>query len=555
MRTYRKRVLTGFTASALALTLVACGGGGSDDAASEGDGGGDDAASLEGKDVGAMEDYEAGTTFVASEPVEFDLLYREHPAYPLNEDWLMLKTLEEKNKVTFNFTSAPLSDWDQRRALLIGAGDAPHMIPVSYPGQESQYVASGALLPVSDYLDLLPNFSQRIEEWGLEEEIDGLRQEDGKFYLLPGLLESPRPDYTIGIRKDVLDELGLEEPTSWEEFAETLAAIKEAKGGSYVFSDRWKGDALLQYAAPTFGTNAGWGLTVPHRWNEEAGEFEFAGTSEGYREMVEYFAGLVEDGLMDPESFTQEDDTAFQKLANQQSYAISVNAQELATARKAVDATLGAGNYELAKIRQPSGPAGDIFGNSRLQSGIMLTADAVEDENFVAMMQFIDWLYYSDEGLEFAKWGVEGETYTKEGDERQLAPDVDWLGLNPTATKNLRTDFGFYNGVFLHEHGSSDELVRSLIPEEEVAWQESMADKERPDVAPPAPLDEIDREQASLYQTALLDYVRQNTLAFITGQRPMSEWEDYVGEVEGQNMSAYMDIINGAQQRYAEENG
>jgi len=109
--------------------------------------------------------------------------------------------------------------------------------------------------------------------------------------------------------------------------------------------------------------------------------------------------------------------------------------------------------------------------------------------------------------------------------------------------------------VFLHEHGSSDELVRTLIPEEEVAWQEAMADKERPVVPPPAPLDELDREQASLYETALLDYVRQNTLAFITGQRDLSEWEDYVSELEGQNLSAYMDIINNAQQSYAENNG
>ncbi len=551
MRTHRKRMLTGFTAGALAFTLVACGGG---DAATEGEDGGVDASDLEGKDVGAMEDFAAGTTFVASEPVELDLLYREHPAYPLNEDWLLLQTLEEKNKVTFNFTSAPLSDWDQRRALLIGAGDAPHMIPVSYPGQEAQYVASGALLPVSDYLDLLPNFTEKVEEWGLEKEIDTLRQEDGKFYLLPGLLQSPRPDYTVGIRTDVLEELGLEEPTTWDEFAETLAAIKEAKGGSYVFSDRWKGDALLQYAAPTFGTVGGWGLSA-QQWNEEAGEFEFPGASEGYREMVEYFAGLVEEGLMDPETFTQEDDTAFQKLANEQSYAISVNAQELQTARTAVDATLGAGTYELAKIRQPAGPAGDIFGGSRLQSGIMLSADAAEDENFVAMMQFIDWLYYSDEGREFAKWGVEGETFTREGDQRTLAADVDWLGLNPTATKDLRVDYGFMNGVFLHEHGSSDELVRSLIPEEDAAWQERMADKEQAVVPPPAPLDEVEREQASLYQTALLDYVRQNTLAFITGQRDLSEWDDYVTELEGQNLTAYMDIVNGAQQRYAESNG
>ena len=549
MRNNKKRVLGGMTAGALALTLVACGAG---DGGQDGDGA-VDASDLSGRDVGAMEGYGPGETFVASEPVELSLLYRDHPGYPLQEDWLILETIEERNNVTFDITTAPLSDWDQRRALLIGAGDAPHMIPVSYPGQEAQYVASGALLPVSDYLDLLPNFTAKVAEWGLGEEIDGLRQEDGKFYMLPGLLESPRPDYTVAVRVDVLEELGLEEPTTWDEFAETLAAIKEAKGGDYVFSDRWKGDSLLSAAAPSFGTGAGWGLTAS-QWDSDAGEFVFPGATDEYRELVEYFQGLVEDGLMDPESFTQEDDQAFQKLANEQSYAITTNAQELQVSRSALDTTIGEGNYELRKIRVPSGPAGDIFGNSRLQSGIMLSADAAEDENFVAMLQFIDWLYYSDEGLEFAKWGIEGTTYTREGDERTLAADVDWLGLNPDATTDLRVDYGFMNGVFMLEHGSSDELVRSLIDEEEIAWQETMADKEQAEVPPPAPLDELEREQASLYETALLDAVRQNTLAFITGQRDLSEWDAYVAELEGQNLTAYLDIVNAAQQRYAENN-
>ena len=28
------------------------------------------------------------------------------------------------------------------------------------------------------------------------------------------------------------------------------------------------------------------------------------------------------------------------------------------------------------------------------------------------MMRFVDWLWYSDEGLTLTKWGKEGETYT-----------------------------------------------------------------------------------------------------------------------------------------------
>jgi len=549
----RRTFVGGLAIGLVAGGLAACGGGDDDWGGGSGGGGGEP-VDLDDKRVAAMDDYEAGTTFVATEPLEIDILYRDHPAYPFQEDWLFLNATEERNNVTFAMTTAPLSDYDQRRSLLVGAGDAPSVIPVTYPGQESQYVSSGVILPVSDYLDLLPNFQQKVADWGLEDEIDSLRQEDGKFYLLPGLLESARPDYTVALRMDVLEELGLEEPSTWDEFRETLQAIKDAKGGSYVFSDRWQGEALLQLAAPAFGTSAGWGLGADF-WDAEAGEFVFPGASEEYRQLVEYFTGLVSDGLMDPESFTQDDDAAHQKLGQESSYAITTNFQEIEVARTTLDATLGEGNYVLTKIRQPSGPAGDIVGGGRLASGVMLSSSIADKDTFVAMMQWIDWNYYSDEGLEFTKWGVEGETFTLDGNgDRVLADNVNWLGLNGDAPDDLRVDYGMMNGVFLLEHGSSDDLVRTLIPEEEVAWQELMADKDLLDPPPAAPMNESEQEQAGLYQTALTDYVQQNTLAFITGQRDLSEWDDYVGELEGQNMTTYIDLVNGAYQRFQENN-
>ena len=55
------------------------------------------------------------------------------------------------------------------------------------------------------------------------------------------------------------------------------------------------------------------------------------------------------------------------------------------------------------------------------------------------MLQFLDWLYYSDEGLEFAKCGVEGTTFTKDGDDpRARAPTSTGSGVNPAGTKNLK---------------------------------------------------------------------------------------------------------------------
>lgn len=545
MKTTRRRTVAGLAAASLALTLAAC------SADDDGDGDGGDAVTEDSR-VGAMEDYDVGTTFVATEPVELSLLYRDHPNYPLKEDWLFFSALEERNNVTFDLVSAPLSDWDDRKSLLIGAGDAPDILPVTYPGQEVPFVAGRAILPVSDYLDHLPNFTQKVEEWGLQDAVDNLRQEDGKFYLLPGLHESVRPQYTYAVRTDIWEELGLSlEPATFEEFAEQLATVKEAYPDMWPLSDRWSTDgpiaAMLNAAAPNFGTAAGWGYGEGTWWNGE--EFVYTGATDEYRELVSYYAGLVEDGLLDPESLTQDDDQAVQKFGSGQSLAIGANDQEILRYRTTFD-ELGT-DAETSLVRLPAGPAGDnVASGQRLESGLMISSAAAEKDSFVALLQLVDWLYYSDEGMEFAKWGVEGETFEREADgTRVLAESIDINGLNPGAPESLNVDYGFHNGVFMPAHGSTDDLARSMLREEVTEFQETMAGKTELELPPSAPLDELEREQVTLWQGALGDHVQQNTAQFILGQRSLDEWDAYVTELEGMNMQAYLDVVNEAQQR------
>jgi putative aldouronate transport system substrate-binding protein len=56
----------------------------------------------------------------------------------------------------------------------------------------------------------------------------------------------------------------------------------------------------------------------------------------------------------------------------------------------------------------------------------------------------------------------------------------------------------------------------------------------------------MEQEQATLYQTNLQDIVYQNTAQFIVGDRPLSEWDDYVAELEAAGMADYVELANGA---------
>ncbi|RKR86412.1 carbohydrate ABC transporter substrate-binding protein (CUT1 family) [Micromonospora pisi] len=533
-------------AGAAAVSLAGCGDGGESTQNQD----------LSGNREGAMTQYGVGDQFKATAPISFSLLYNNHPNYQLKEDWLFWTELAKRTGVTLEKVAVPLSDYEQKRSVLVGAGDAPFIMPKTYHPQEDAFVSSGAILPVSDYLDLMPNFKDKITKWNLKPEIDTLRQEDGKFYLLPGIHEKPWHDYSLAVRTDILEQLNIPVPATWDEVYTMLKAMKTAYPDSYPFSDRFSkptpGGNLLNILAKSYGTMGGWDYQHT-TWDAGASKFVYTGAMSQYRDMLQYLNKLVTEGLMDPESFTQTDDSARQKLAGGKSFVISSNAQTLVNDyRKDLAATLP--NARMTKIVLPIGPAGAINPTSRLENGVMLSKKARESKNFVAMMQFVDWLWYSDAGMEFAKWGIEGTTFTKDASgKRTLASDIDVIGLNPAGTKHLQKDFGFYNGVFAY--GGPLELVQSFFSPEEMEFQKVLNARPPIPVAPPHPFSDEEREQVSLWETPLKDYVTQMSLKFILGQRSLGEWDAYVNELKSKNMDSYLNLVNKAHERYQKANG
>ncbi|WP_397353152.1 extracellular solute-binding protein [Paenibacillus xylanexedens] len=499
----------------------------------------------------AMESYNVGETFKATEPFNLSILYSDHPTYPYKKDWLLFKKISEMTGVTLEPTIVPMSDYPQKRSLLISSGDAPLVIPKTYPGEESAFVSSGAILPISDYIDLMPNFKDKIEKWKLEPELEGLRQEDGKYYVLPGLHEEVWPDYTLIIRTDIFKENNIAIPTTWDELYTAAKKLKEIYPDSIPFSDRFKFNSTLGIAATGFGTKAGWGYGNGLTYKADQDEFVSTATTPEYKELLTFFNKMVAEGLLDKESFTQDDDQATQKFVSGKSFIINGNSQTLVLHRNDMNKTLGEGKFSIAKITVPGGPKGQLMSGSRLENGVMISGKIKDSDNFKAILQFIDWLYYSDEGQEFAKWGVENETYTKEGDKRKLADDINYNGLNPKGTKDLRVDFGFSGGVFAY--GGTTDLLQSMFSEEELVFQKNMKEiKEVIPAEPPIPYSSEDRERVTLMSTPLKDYTDQNTLKFIIGERKLSEYGTFLKELESQGLSNYVKMANDTYKTYKE---
>lgn len=521
----------------LTLTLVAC-------SSDKGPGTGELGT------VGAMETFEYGDSFKASEPISIPILYRDHPNYQYKEDWLFWEKLTEMTDVELDPVIVPYSDWEERRSLLLGAGDAPYIISDTGVGQEAPFAASGAILAVSDYVEHMPHFSKRIEEWGLEDQMDSIRHLDGKYYMLPSMFEVVWPEYTLAYRADILEENNIDVPTTWDEFADVLAELKEIYPDKLVFSDRWQANSLFNFMSPQFGITGGWGYGNGMVFNHDNDEFEYMAKTDGFKQFATYFNNLVANDLMDIESFTQDDDQAVQKFETGDSFFISTNVQEMLKHRQTMDKVLDE-DFEVKKMILPGGPAGNLISGMRINNGIMLSEDIVESENFLAILQFIDWLYYSDEGITFSFWGVEGETYNMVDGKVELREDISFVHLNPDAPKHLQVDFGFYNGVFVYGGGAvSQELRYTTMDDEEVAWQKLMVDtKDLQKVAPSAPLDEAQSEEAAMLATPLKDITEQNLMNFITGKRSLDDFDSFVSELEESGMGRLEEMLNEAYQK------
>ena len=563
MKKSRKRLVgTAVALSSLALLLTGCSSGtsnttASNSASASGDQGPIDAA----HSVGAMDNYAVGTTFKASEPIDISLLYRDHPNYPVKDSWMIFQQLQANQNVTFTRTEIPLSDWQTKRGLVITGGDAPELMPVFYTGEETQYVSSGALLPISDYVQYMPNFEKILNDWGLSDYLDTKRQSDGKYYLLPGLMQTAKQQYSIIVRDDAWKAAGItSDPQTMDDLQADLQKLKTLGTCGVPLSAANNASDILQAFSPGYNTAMGaWALQGSGVvWDSTQNKHVYAGEQDGYKQLVQYMANLVSSGLMDPESLTQstsDNSAAEAKFASSQSCAITGNDQNAITYQQ--DLVNAGVNTTVHMLMIPDGPFGGyIPGGARFSSGMIFSAKLADDPHFKAILQFVDWLYFSEQGIEFAQWGVQCPTgvtdstqctYTKDASgNRTLLPDIrNSQGLgDPNAPKLLNTDYGFSNGVFWPANGTYNDLMMSYYSKMEQDFMNSMSNKKELATPPATPMDADTLETVGNMYNSLKDITQQNLVQFILGQKSMSDWDSYVSQLQSASVDQYVQLYN-----------
>ena len=516
-------------------------------------------------------------TFHSDEPVTYTISFSDASWYAMQPEWQsegIFKKIEDLTNVHLDITSYDSGDYNQKINLAINSGAATYIIPKVY--SEDQYVAGGGVVAVSDYVQYMPNYSAFVKNYDMEPDLETIKQSDGKYYRLPGLHQAALQDYTIMVRDDIFAAAGydvreLEKDWTWESLHDVLVNVKKymvAQGmcseKDYIWSDLWCGESgkgtggnLLKLMGASYGVLSGWAIEgsnggIKYDWNKK--EFYSSSISDDFKKMVTVANSFIKDGILDPETFTQSDDTANNKFYNGKTVIKSTNRSSMANDITGIENILGKGNCSVYVTAYPSGTNKNLAETSRLECGVMLSQKALDElgeEGFVKMVRFVDWLFYSKEAYSLCKWGPEGETWHYvdiDGKKiKQLLPGFKCGGLGISGSEDdvdIRLKWGYAGGNYFYGH-STAESTDNFTPDVQDLYARYGKYKTVAKVDPKAKPTEDEREQLNLWAVPLIDNINAWTLNFIVGQKDINkDWDAYVSSCKNLKVDDIVKMTN-----------
>lgn len=222
---------------------------------------------------------------------------------------------EKATGVHFDWTVVPSTSKAERIATTFASAELPDVFAnILDNSQVLTYGMSGALLPVSDYLEHMPNLKAILE--AMPAVRSAVTMPDGKIYGIPQInMYSVWPGDGVYIKSTAfinqkwLKKLNLEVPSTTEELQAVLRAFKEKDPNgngqadeiplSFVYSGWSETPASLVYAP--FGI-----IGMANQINVQDGKCFYAIQDPRYKEAAKFIRGLWDEGLVDPEAYTQD---------------------------------------------------------------------------------------------------------------------------------------------------------------------------------------------------------------------------------------------------------
>lgn len=457
------------------------------------------------------------------------------------------KAAEEATGIKLDFTLEGEEIFGEKIRLLWASGDYRDLLvngEQNYASGVDAAVEEEILVDLVPYLeDYAPDYL-RVMEKHPEFRTD-LTSAEG--YIVSFSEYCEYVDGGVAIRKDWLDQVGMEAPQTMDEVMEAARAFKEELGVRNAIL--WNADLsscmtwnAFGVSAPTeMGSNIGWqiaedGVTVIPSIQHE-------GTKKALQWMHDAFAeGLCTDDFMNVMNI------AFDSYVYANECGMcSTNANLLAGGGAERS---GQPDFDFRAISDPMEEAGAPNRLGKTSGGIGASAIAVSalSENVELAIQYMNWLY-TEEGILVSNYGTEGEAF-EYVDGKPAYTDL--ITNNPDGMPSFVATFRYTSLVGTPYYNSTERKVASFTTEAEKECFDIWVQGHTGDLRYQGKMTVEESEEYNGLATDIATAVSEQCLLFVTGERSLDEYDQFVEDMVGMGLDRMTELKQAAYDRYLE---
>ncbi len=481
----------------------------------------------------------------------YDAVNNSYPT--IDSDLPFWKWLEEYTNVHVEFEAHAYADYPTVVSTKMASGDLNcDIIVTNGVATANDAGKNGLLADAAPYLEACwPN----ITKFNNEENpslMQFIKNDDGSIYCISGLVE-PRVGHIIYMyNTEWMEKLGLEIPTTTEEFYNVCAAMKQAGD----LNGNGKDDEIVLTASGLDALDIlgnSFGLEIYEDWDafvaDENGTVTDEYTSPEMREFLKFTNKLYKDGLLDQGITNTSANEMSEKIASDQVgifvyySAFAITYGSLTTAGQADP--MGC-HYTLGVPL--TGPNGDRYLVRREKSD-MAAGVAASSQNVELALKWIDTLYADPTVLHTRTYGFEGEDWKYGADggyELIYAEDgspwsIVQKGCGQIAFPFIQTEAQLMNSKKQYDWYMNQYAV--LTDEKNDYFI-------APTVPHVAAYTEEEQNLIDMVKTDCVSYFKEMRAKFVTGEANLdSDWDSYVSTMKSMGLDDFTAVYQSVYDR------
>lgn len=453
---------------------------------------------------------------------------------------------EDITGVHIDITTVQTDAASEKLSLLVAAGEYPDIFRgASFPSGDLDAYETEVIIDVTDYLEeYAPNYYGLISNYDVIGQNvctdEGYHLSFYRIYQEKGGYDSIGVGQGLQIRQDLLDELGLEMPTSMEELKTVLTSFRNDIG----LTDA----VLLQGSITDMGDTLISSFGIGSAFYNKEGTAMYGPLQEEFKEYLNLLNQWYEAGILNSNfisySSNPNDENVISKVTAYDGVGIFFSgANDMATRRE--QSAEGMMYVGMPALKGPDGQ--NHFG---LDAAVVKGASyyiSTQCENVELAVQWNDF-WYGDEGILISNFGKEGQTFEYDADGKPQW--TDFVTNNPDGLSQgvVRQVYLMYTtgGICINDNemGMLDDIAQEAVE----AWTSSS------DRAYLMPTVSYTTEESSERATLLSDITTYNEevqFQMVIGTLDVDEyWDTYQETLKSMNIDRVLEITQDALNRF-----